>query len=163
MIEGRPKESLVQYENAVELDLGQLEPFKKTFAASGSKKTQLPPMEKQPRTEDILNAILPPKEWVESGKHCIAHVSHREATRLDVASLRGLLDQKLAERQAREAGICPVREELFQQCFEEIIRQVTIDEPQRGLLLLRARDEIKMTIAAYQTLYQSSTTFAMRK
>jgi dynein light intermediate chain len=25
------------------------------------------------------------------------------------------------------------------------------------------RDEIKMTIAAYQTLYQSSTTFAMRK
>lgn len=165
MIEGRPKESLVQYENAVELDLGQLEPFKKTFAASSgtNKKTQLPPMDKQPRTEDILNAILPPKEWVESGKHCIAHVSHREATRLDVASLRGLLDQKLAERQAREAGICPVREELFQQCFEEIIRQVTIDEPQRGLLLLRARDEIKMTISAYQTLYQSSTTFAMRK
>ena len=108
--------------------MGQLEPFKKTFATSG-KKTQLPPMDKQPRTEDILNAILPPKEWVESGKHFISHVSHREATRLDVASLRGLLDQKLAERQAREAGICPVREELFQQCFEEIIRQVTIDEP----------------------------------
>ena len=56
-----------------------------------------------------------------------------------------------------------MREELFQQCFEEIIRQVTIDEPQRGLLLLRVRDEIKMTIQAYQTLYQSSTTFAMRK
>ena len=67
------------------------------------------------------------------------------------------------ERQARESGICPVREELFSQCFDEIIRQVTLSEPECGLLLLRVRDEIKMTIAAYQTLYQSSVTFAMRK
>lgn len=74
-----------------------------------------------------------------------------------------MLDQKLMERQARESGICPVREELFSQCFDEIIRQVTLSEPERGLLLLRVRDEIKMTIASYQTLYQSSVTFAMRK
>ena len=58
------------------------------------------------------------------------------------------------ERQARESGICPVREELFSQCFDEIIRHVTLSEEERGLLLLRVRDEIKMTIAAYQTLYQ---------
>ena len=82
---------------------------------------------------------------------------------MDVARLRELLDQKLMERQARESGICPVREELFSQCFDEIIRQVTISEPERGLLLLRIRDEIKMTIAAYQTLYQSAVTFGMRK
>ena len=74
-----------------------------------------------------------------------------------------MLDQKLMERQARESGICPVREELFSQCFDEILRQVTISEPERGLLLLRARDEIKMTISAYHTLYQSSGSFAMRK
>jgi dynein light intermediate chain len=120
-------------------------------------------MESKPSTEDILNAILPPREWVETGKHYIQYVSHQEATRVDVARLRELLDQKLMERQARESGICPVREELFSQCFDEIIRQVTLNEPERGLLLLRVRDEIKMTIAAYQTLYQSSVTFAMRK
>jgi len=82
---------------------------------------------------------------------------------VDVARLRETLDQKLMERQARESGICPVREELFSQCFDEIIRQVTLREPERGILLLRVRDEIKMTIAAYHTLYQSSVTFAMRK
>lgn len=120
-------------------------------------------MESKPSTEDILNAILPPREWVENGKHYIQYVSHQEATRVDVARLREMLDQKLMERQARESGICPVREELFAQCFDEIIRQVTLNEPERGLLLLRVRDEIKMTIAAYQTLYQSSVTFAMRK
>ena len=74
-----------------------------------------------------------------------------------------MLDQKLMERQARESGICPVREELFGQSFDEIIRQITLHEPERGILLLRVRDEIKMTIAAYQTLYQNSTSFAMRK
>ena len=82
-------------------------------------------------------------------------MSHQPASRIDVLRLRTMLDQKIMERQAREMGICPVREELFGQCFDEIIRQVTLSEPERGLLLLRVRDEIKMTIAAYQTLYQS--------
>ena len=123
------------------------------FYHLGSKKQQLPPMDTKPSSEDILNAILPPREWVESGKHYIQYVSHQPASRVDVARLREMLDQKLMERQARESGICPVREELFSQCFDEIIRQVTLSEPERGLLLLRVRDEIKMTIAAYQTLY----------
>lgn len=87
------------------------------------------------------------------GKHYIQYVSHQKASRVDVAKLRELLDRKLMDRQARESGICPVREELFSQCFDEIIRQVTLDQAERGLLLLRVRDEIRMTIAAYQTLY----------
>lgn len=67
------------------------------------------------------------------------------------------------ERQARESGICPVREELFKQCFEEIIRQVTLNMPERGLLLLRVKRDIYSNIDAYLTLYNSSVTFAMRK
>merc|ERR1711936_766863 len=77
--------------------------------------------------------------------------------------LQEALDQRLMERQARETGICPVREELYSQCFDELIRRVTINCPERGLLLLRVRDEIRMTIAAYQTLYESSIAFGMRK
>ncbi|XP_069395082.1 axonemal dynein light intermediate polypeptide 1-like [Paralichthys olivaceus] len=46
---------------------------------------------------------------------------------------------------------------------DELIRQVTINCAERGLLLLRVRDEIKMTIAAYQTLYESSVKFSIRK
>jgi dynein light intermediate chain, axonemal len=106
---------------------------------------------------------LPPREWVEQGKHFIQFVSAEDATRIDVARLREMLDQKLLERQARETGICPVREELFGECFDEIIRQVTLNQPERGLLLLRVRDQIKMTNASYQTLYRSAVTFAMRK
>jgi dynein light intermediate chain, axonemal len=69
----------------------------------------------------------------------------------------------LEHRQARTEGICPIREELFSQGFDEIIRQVTINCPERGLLLMRVRDEHKMTLAAYQTLYQSSVSFGMQK
>ena len=46
---------------------------------------------------------------------------------------------------------------------DELIRQVTINCSERGMLLLRVRDEIRMTIAAYQTLYESSIAFGMRK
>ena len=48
-------------------------------------------------------------------------------------------------------------------CVDELIRQITINCAERGLLLLRVRDEIRMTIAAYQTLYESSVAFGMRK
>merc|ERR1712113_1294492 len=40
---------------------------------------------------------------------------------------------------------------------------VTIICAERGLLLLRVRDEIRMTICAYQSLYESSIAFGMRK
>lgn len=52
---------------------------------------------------------------------------------------------------ARVADRLPCRAVL---CADELIRQVTIESPERGLLLLRVRDEVRMTISAYQTLYQ---------
>merc|ERR1711865_418221 len=53
--------------------------------------------------------------------------------------------------------------DLYSQCFDELIRQMGINCPERGLLLLRVRDEIRMTIDAYKTLYESSVTFGVRK
>ena len=40
---------------------------------------------------------------------------------------------------------------------------MTLESPERGLLLLRARDEIRMTLDAYKTLHSSSVTFGVRK
>ena len=91
------------------------------------------------------------------------YVSPTPATRVDVINLQDDLDEKLQSRQARETGICPIREELYSQCFDELIRQITINCAERGFLLVRVRDEIKMTIQAYQTLYESSIAYGMRK
>ncbi|KAH8374632.1 putative inner dynein arm light chain, axonemal [Drosophila serrata] len=114
-------------------------------------------------TEEILNSILPPRCWEEEGQLWQQSVSSTPATRQDVINLQEMLDTRLQQTQARETGICPVRRELYSQCFDEIIRQVTINCSERGLLLLRIRDEIAMSMEAYETLYCSSVAFGMRK
>mmetsp|Transcript_3049 Transcript_3049/g.5540 ORF Transcript_3049/g.5540 Transcript_3049/m.5540 type:complete len:242 (-) Transcript_3049:157-882(-) len=154
--------SLVKYDNPTLVSTTK----DKRSKDKSAKKKDLPPVEQKAgltQTEDILNSILPPREWTEDGQLWVQYVSSTPATRLDVINLQEKLDQELQRRQARETGICPVREELYAQCFDELIRQVTINCAERGLLLLRVRDEMRMTIAAYQTLYESSVAFGMRK
>mmetsp|Transcript_24183 Transcript_24183/g.40391 ORF Transcript_24183/g.40391 Transcript_24183/m.40391 type:complete len:233 (+) Transcript_24183:220-918(+) len=132
--------------------------------AKGKKGQKKPAVEKTTsQTEDILNSILPPREWTEDGQLWIQYVSSTPATRLDVINLQEQLDHQLQARQARETGICPIREELYSQCFDELIRQITINCAERGLLLLRVRDEARMTITAYETLYESSIAYGVRK
>jgi len=137
----------------------------------GARKGRLPPVVAPgsaaaagaAQTEDILDSILPPREWTEGGQLWTQSVSSAPATRLDVLHLQERLDRALRARQARETGLCPVREELYAQCFDDLIRQVTIACAERGLLLLRVRDEARTTAAAYQTLYESAVAFGMRK
>ncbi len=123
----------------------------------------MPPIDSNPSEVETLNAMFLPREWEENAKKYIQYVSPEKATRDQAKDLFKALDEKIKDRQAREKGICPVREELYAQCFDEIIRQVTIECPERGLLLLRVRDEIRMTIASYQTLYESAILFGIRK
>jgi len=149
-----PHNSLVRYDNPILVSTTK-DPRGKG-KRGGDDKSNLTP------TEDILNSILPPREWTEEGCLWVQYVSSTPATRQDVITLQEHLDQKLQQRQARETGICPIREELYAQCFDELIRQVTINCAERGLLLLRVRDEIRVSIACYQTLYESSIAFGMR-
>eukprot|EP01029_Cantina_marsupialis_P027635 TRINITY_DN773116_c0_g1_i1.p1 TRINITY_DN773116_c0_g1~~TRINITY_DN773116_c0_g1_i1.p1 ORF type:complete len:230 (-),score=81.85 TRINITY_DN773116_c0_g1_i1:138-827(-) len=145
-----PHSSLVKYNNAILVST-----FGGKNSKAGSNQTS--------QTEDILNAILPPREWTEDGSLWVQYVSSTPATRLDVINLQEQLDSMLKTKKARETGICPIREELYAQCFDELIRQITINCAERGLLLLRVRDEIRVTIASYQSLYESSIAFGMRK
>ena len=69
----------------------------------------LPPVEGKgiTQTEDILNRILPPREWTNDGQLWVQYVSSTPATRLDVINLQEKLDQQLQQRQARETGHLP--------------------------------------------------------
>jgi dynein light intermediate chain len=97
-----PRESLIQYEEPIEINQAA-ETGKGQQGAGGLKKkgVNLPPLETKPSTDDILNAILPPREWDQEGKHYIQYVSHNSASREDVANLQKLLDERLLARQAR--------------------------------------------------------------
>ena len=82
-----------------------------------------------------------------------------------MGSLQTYLLQWLDKRQARKNknDICEVKGELYDQCFDEIIRQVTINEPDRGLLLMWVKTEIQHTIQSYYTMYKSAVTFSQWK
>jgi dynein light intermediate chain len=132
--------SLVKYGNAVMVSTSGKKTIKDTKA--------LPQNIATAYTEDILNSILPPREYtMDKQQLWIQSVSATPATKQDVLDLQEKLDKRLQQRQARETGICPIREELYSQCFDELIRQITINCAERGLLLVRVRDEIRMVIA----------------
>eukprot|EP01013_Petalomonas_cantuscygni_P008529 TRINITY_DN21254_c0_g1_i1.p1 TRINITY_DN21254_c0_g1~~TRINITY_DN21254_c0_g1_i1.p1 ORF type:complete len:244 (-),score=37.24 TRINITY_DN21254_c0_g1_i1:64-795(-) len=114
--------------------------------------------------ENVLNWILPPREWVdEHNQHWIQHVSSAPATRLDAINLQERLDALFLQKGAREFGICPIRETLYDSAFDELIRQVTVSCAHRGVLLVRIRDELRMTLAAYKALYESAVAYGIRK
>ncbi|XP_035250175.1 axonemal dynein light intermediate polypeptide 1-like [Anguilla anguilla] len=156
-------DSLLQYDNPVLVSKKSPQPAGSSPALTPSKPKSLALEINREKTEDILHAILPPRVWSEGSKLWVQSVSSTPGTRIDVIKLQELLDLKLQQRQARETGICPIRRELYTQCFDELIRQETISCTERGLLLLRVRNEIRMCMAAYQTLYESSVGFGIRK
>lgn len=118
------------------------------------------PRKQDGELREILNSLLPP---IKVNHNEYKQVSLKKPTRSNVIALQRLWDEQLQIRQARETGICSIREELNEEAFNELIREITINLPERGLLSLRIRDEAKMTIETYQILYQSSLSFGMRK
>ncbi|KAJ9469607.1 33 kDa inner dynein arm light chain [Diplonema papillatum] len=149
MGEHPPPDSLVAYENPALL--------------SSASKRNPPKNALRAATEAALNTIVPPRQWKEDGIEWVQYVSSTPATPMDVVNLQEALDRKLQQLSAREVGTCPVREELYAQAFDELIREVTVTCAERGLLLLRVRDEIRMNISSYKKLYESSIAFGMRK
>jgi len=151
----RPKAGLLKYDVPIlEGNIKKSVPRQKK-ASSEEQDEQL--------TREVLNEMLPPARFTEDGQTLIKFVSIAPATRSDVVKLQTQLDALLQQRKARNTGICPIRSELYAQCFDEIIRQITIDCSARGKLLVRVRDELRTTIQSYQSLYESAIAWGMRK
>ncbi|XP_022170407.1 33 kDa inner dynein arm light chain, axonemal-like [Myzus persicae] len=113
--------------------------------------------------DDVLNSILPPREWEKDGKTFRQCISNKPATEINVKKLNEKFDSLLKQYNAKEVGICPIKQELYSQCFNEVIRQVTLNCTERGFMLIQIRDEIQMTIDAYKELYESVLANGIRK
>ncbi|KAG9511212.1 Axonemal dynein light intermediate polypeptide 1, partial [Fragariocoptes setiger] len=90
-------------------------------------------------------------------------VSTKPALRRDVAALRLKLDDALSRHRARPVGLCSVRRAIYDQFFDELIRQVTVNCTERGLMLYQVRNELRMTLDAYRSMYESGIAFNLRK
>lgn len=113
--------------------------------------------------KENVHSLLPPLISLIEGEEWAQFVSSKPAVPQDVRRLEMKLDRLLREQQARETGVCPIRESLYEQAFNEVIRQVAINSFHRGKLLVRIRDNFKLTKNTYKRLFESSVTFGMRK
>jgi len=111
---------------------------------------------------------------------------------LDVKRLGEKLDAYLERFKVKEVGICPVKREIYTQCFgklplgrprgarfnfddraydfslllarlDEIIRQVTLNCAERGFMLIKIRDDMNNTIDSNQKLFESVMAHGIRK
>jgi len=124
------------------------------------------PEEPDPEKESLktfLDSILPPKKVHENGLIFYNFVSCNSAIENDIIKLNKNLQNQMKIRGAKESGVCPIREELYNECFEEIIRQVTVNCLQRGDLLNRIKLEMNYEINYYRQLYESLIAFSLRK
>ncbi|CAF1578155.1 unnamed protein product [Adineta ricciae] len=115
------------------------------------------------RPADILDFLLPPIETTNKTNHkYIICVSRHPATKADVYSLEKHLNQRLKQSQAREIGLCNHRRRIYDECFDELIRQVTIECSERGILLSRVRNTYRQLMKSYLNNYLSANAYAMR-
>ncbi|XP_075248359.1 uncharacterized protein LOC142341319 [Convolutriloba macropyga] len=92
----------------------------------------------QPRLgKGALGEFLPLKKWEVDKELYVQEPSTVPATRLDIETLQEDFDSKLRDQGARETGICQVRRAIYDQCFDEVIREVSINCAERGVLLTR--------------------------
>ena len=77
MVTIKVRDSLLKYDDPIESEIGdESSPSTKLQFSILSKTLErtrghLPNLESKPTNEDILSAILPPREWVENGKDSI--------------------------------------------------------------------------------------------
>lgn len=113
--------------------------------------------------EEVLNTIINSRVTTEPEKIWLQTPVSFPATNIEVIKLKANLDRALVENGAKLFGICHVREELYFQCFDEIIRQVIINYKRRGLLLFCVKEHFKSTIESFKALFLDNTAFGIKK
>lgn len=117
----------------------------------------------EPELREKLESLLPPNRFERDGQFFVQHISTEQLPRSDVVALDEEIDNQIKSRKARMTGICPIRNRIYEDCFNELIRQIAIDCYPRGALLLDVKKELDLTIASYENQYSSSMAHAIRK
>jgi dynein light intermediate chain, axonemal len=130
-----------------------------TRAAAGEKA----PTAAVAAAERALARVLPPRTTTRDGGTWVQRVSRAPATVGELAALEARLDDALTRAGARDVGVCPLREAVYDALLDELVRQATVDCAERGLVLARVRDELRATCGAYRALYESALAFGLRR
>ncbi|KPI85249.1 putative 33 kDa inner dynein arm light chain axonemal [Leptomonas seymouri] len=90
-------------------------------------------------------------------------VSTAPASREAVMALHATLLARLEARRARPTGVCRIRRTIYADLFSELVRQITIEEPARGLLLARVRENEEHALQVHAALLREGENFVANK
>ncbi|KAA3677737.1 dynein light intermediate chain, axonemal [Paragonimus westermani] len=118
---------------------------------------------KEESVTQTLEHLFEPVRYKELGTKWVKHVFTKQATPLEMNQLEQEVDRLLKIRCSRKKPLCFIRQDVLEDLIREILRQVTIDCPEQGMLLSRILDHYKMEFAAYETLLRFANAFIGRK
>ena len=84
-------------------------------------------------------------------------------TRHELYQLQERFDQMLYKEHALEIGLCPKRRRIYNDLFDELIRMITLQCTERGLLLGRIKNEYVQWMNTYEELYSSGMSYGLRQ
>lgn len=115
-----------------------------------------------PNVRVVVDSFLVPRTWEENGVRWVQHASPYPASRIETVQTKEKLGKLMKEMGGKSTGICPIRSMLYSECFLEVIRQVTAECWERGLLLLKIHAERVESQTAHRDLFESRTGYAFR-
>ncbi|KPA78265.1 putative dynein arm light chain [Leptomonas pyrrhocoris] len=117
-----------------------------------------------PNVRVVIDSFITPRRWVdaETGVMWVQHASAFVSSRIEAAETQARLHEQLAAHQARTTGTSPIRSLLVAECILEVLRQVTAECWERGLLLLHVHSERVAAQAAHRRLFESRVGHAFR-
>jgi dynein light intermediate chain len=71
------------------------------------------------KCSDVLDRMQMTRKWEKNGECYQQKLSTHPGTKMDVKNLNEKLDMYLKQFNAREVGICPIKEQLYLQCFSK--------------------------------------------
>lgn len=151
----RAKHELLKWDSPVPVNEPEKGAKRKSVATTGAGVDSM--------NREVINSIFPPIEFTDENVLYTQSVSISAVTKSDVQKLKTQLENLLHARKARMTGVCLIRSEIYAQLFDEIVRQVTVDNNARGRLLVRVRDHYRMTLNAYKELYETTLDWGNRK
>jgi dynein light intermediate chain len=85
------------------------------------------------------------------------------STQYDLHQLQERFHRMLYKEQALEIGLCPKRRRIYNDLFDELIRLITLQCSERGLLLGRIKNEYVQWMNTYEELYSSGMAYGLRQ
>jgi len=85
------------------------------------------------------------------------------STKYDLYQLQERFHMMLYNEHALEIGLCSIRRRIYNDLFDELIRLITLQCSERGLLLGRIKNEYVQWMNTYEELYSSGMAYGLRQ